>query len=156
MASSSGAADAGSYGDRIGGVDSIESAVRMLVQLIRRQRAAPTATAAEVLLDVQVDDLRCLIETVTPSPAAPAGGSLSRREVEVALMVAQGYPNKTIAALLEISAFTVSSYLRRIFAKLGVNSRAAMVAHALENRLLPGPVTRAHPTDVDPPSGEIS
>lgn len=151
VASSSGAADAGNGGgDRIGGVDSIESAVRMLVQLIRRHRPAPTATAAEVLLDMQVDDLRCLIETVPPSPMAPAGGSLSRREVEVALMVAQGYPNKTIAALLEISAFTVSSYLRRIFAKLGVNSRAAMVAHALENRLLPGPVTRAHPTEVDP------
>ena len=71
-------------------------------------------------------------------------------------MVAQGYPNKTIAALLEISSFTVSSYLRRIFAKLGVNSRAAMVAQALENRLLPGPITGAHSTEVDPPPSGIS
>ncbi len=69
-------------------------------------------------------------------------------------MVAQGYPNKTIAAVLEISSFTVSSYLRRIFAKLGVNSRAAMVAQALENRLLPGPVTRANPDEVDPSPDE--
>lgn len=52
-------------------------------------------------------------------------------------MVAQGYPNKTIAAVLDISSFTVSSYLRRIFAKLNVNSRAAMVARVLEHRLLP-------------------
>lgn len=154
---SSGATDAGDCdGDRIGGVDSIESAVRRLVQLIRRQRPQSAATATGVLLDVQVDDLRCLIEKITPSPMAPAGGPLSRREVEVALMVAQGYPNKTIAALLEISSFTVSSYLRRIFAKLGVNSRAAMVAQALENNLLPGPITRAHPAEVDPPPGEIS
>jgi DNA-binding CsgD family transcriptional regulator len=52
-------------------------------------------------------------------------------------MVAQGYPNKTIASVLEISTFTVSSYLRRIFAKLGVNSRAAMVARLMEDHLLP-------------------
>jgi len=43
-------------------------------------------------------------------------------------MVARGYPNKTIASVLDISAWTVSTHLRRIFAKLGVSSRAAMVA----------------------------
>jgi hypothetical protein len=43
-------------------------------------------------------------------------------------MVAGGHPNKTIASVLNISSWTVCTYLRRIFAKLGVNSRAAMVA----------------------------
>lgn len=43
-------------------------------------------------------------------------------------MVAKGYPNKTIAAVLEISGWTVNTHLRRIFAKLGVHNRAAMVA----------------------------
>jgi len=47
-------------------------------------------------------------------------------------MVAKGYPNKTIAAVLDISVWTVSSHLRRIFAKYGVASRAAMVARLLE------------------------
>ncbi len=47
-------------------------------------------------------------------------------------MVAKGYPNKMIARVLEISSWTVSTHLRRIFAKLGVCSRAAMVAHLLE------------------------
>ncbi len=94
--------------------------------------------ATGVLLDMQVDDVRCRIETAVASTwDAPAAGLLSPRETEVARMVAQGYPNKTIAAVLEISSFTVSSYLRRIFAKLGVNSRAAMVARVLEHRLLP-------------------
>ena len=47
-------------------------------------------------------------------------------------MVARGYPNKTIASVLEISTWTVSTHLRRIFAKFGVRSRAAMVARLLE------------------------
>jgi DNA-binding CsgD family transcriptional regulator len=51
-------------------------------------------------------------------------------------MVAEGYPNKTIATVLDISSWTVSTYLRRIFAKLDVRSRAAMVARALEEGLL--------------------
>ena len=41
-------------------------------------------------------------------------------------MVAQGYANKTIASVLEISSWTVASHLRRIFVKLQVSSRAAM------------------------------
>ena len=42
-------------------------------------------------------------------------------------MIAKGYPNKVIASVLDISVWTVSTHLRRIFAKLGVTSRAAMV-----------------------------
>jgi DNA-binding CsgD family transcriptional regulator len=42
--------------------------------------------------------------------------------------VALGRQNKVIAAVLNISSWTVCTHLRRIFAKLGVTSRAAMVA----------------------------
>ena len=47
-------------------------------------------------------------------------------------MVAQGHPNKVIAGVLNISTWTVCTHLRRIFAKLGVGSRAAMVAQLPE------------------------
>ena len=49
-------------------------------------------------------------------------------------MVGLGYPNKTIAANLGISSWTVSTHLRRMFAKFGVSSRAALVASVLEER----------------------
>jgi DNA-binding NarL/FixJ family response regulator len=52
---------------------------------------------------------------------------LTGRELEITVLVAKGYANKNIAFKLQISEFTVSTYLCRIFAKLGVNSRAAMV-----------------------------
>jgi DNA-binding CsgD family transcriptional regulator len=129
-----GAADVRRRAERI---DGVEAAVRHLVHLVLRQ-APNSGTGNGILLDLQVGGVRCRLETTAPPGSAAAGGLLSPRETEVARMVAQGYPNKTIAAVLEISSFTVSSYLRRIFAKLGVNSRAAMVAQVLENHLLPG------------------
>lgn len=119
----------------------IESLVRQLVALSRAQLDG----SAEVLLDVVVDGIRCRLE----SSVVALTGALSPREAEIVRMVAEGYPNKTIAGILEISSFTVSSYLRRIFTKFGVNSRAAMVALAMENRLLPQPpAPAAHPAHV--------
>jgi DNA-binding CsgD family transcriptional regulator len=80
-----------------------------------------------VLLDLTVGRVRCLVllqqESVTVT--------LSPREQQVALMVAAGRTNQAIAASLEISAWTVSTHLRRIYAKLAVSSRAEMVAHLL-------------------------
>jgi DNA-binding CsgD family transcriptional regulator len=88
-----------------------------------------------VVLDVEIEGIRCLL--LAPRwPPAPGEHALSPREQEIARMVAQGYPTKTIAAVLDISSWTVSTYLRRIFAKLGVRSRAAMVARVLEEGLV--------------------
>jgi hypothetical protein len=47
-------------------------------------------------------------------------------------MVADGHSNKIIADVLNISSWTVCTHVRRIFAKLGVGSRAAMVARLIE------------------------
>ena len=52
-------------------------------------------------------------------------------------MVAAGVPSKTIASVLNISLWTVGTHLRRIFAKLGVNTRAAMVSKLHESALAP-------------------
>ena len=114
--------------------DELVAVVRELVTLARAGVQDPRADG--VLLDLEIDDVRCVLEAIPPRMVASTG-ILSPREIEVARMVAQGYPNKTIASVLEISTFTVSSYLRRIFAKLGVNSRAAMVARLMEDHLLP-------------------
>jgi len=52
---------------------------------------------------------------------------LSARELQIAIMVAQGHGTKAIAHRLQISEWTVATYLRRVFAKLNVENRAAMV-----------------------------
>lgn len=51
---------------------------------------------------------------------------LSARELQIATLVALGCPNKQVADKLHISEWTVATYLRRIYAKLGVDTRAAM------------------------------
>jgi DNA-binding CsgD family transcriptional regulator len=86
-----------------------------------------------VVLDLVLDGFRCVVTRVAEEPVT-AGLQLSPREMEIARMVAKGHPNKAIAAVLEISSWTVSTHLRRMFAKLGVSSRAAMVARVLEQK----------------------
>jgi DNA-binding CsgD family transcriptional regulator len=54
---------------------------------------------------------------------------LTARELQVAVLVAQGHATKNIAYQLQISEWTVGTYIRRLFAKLGCDSRAAMVYH---------------------------
>ncbi|MCU0533009.1 MAG: helix-turn-helix transcriptional regulator [Hydrococcus sp. Prado102] len=52
---------------------------------------------------------------------------LTQRELQIATLVAIGCSNKQIANRLKISEWTISTHLRRIFIKLGVTSRAAMI-----------------------------
>ena len=56
--------------------------------------------------------------------------SLSRREIEVLTLVADGHPNADIGALLFISETTIKSHMVRIFSKLDVSSRTAAVSVA--------------------------
>jgi DNA-binding CsgD family transcriptional regulator len=55
---------------------------------------------------------------------------LSPREHEIVRLTSHGLSNKAIAAVLDISPWTVNTYIRRIFIKLNVNTRAEMVAVA--------------------------
>jgi two-component system nitrate/nitrite response regulator NarL len=89
----------------------------------------------EIILDTEIEGVRCLFVR-TAQKAKKLLVMLSPREQAIARMVAEGYANKTIAAILDISAWTVGTHLRRVFAKLGVGSRAAMVAHLIERGVL--------------------
>lgn len=64
---------------------------------------------------------------------------LTQRELQVAAMVCEGHGNKRIADRLHLSEWTVSSYLRRIYGKLGVHTRAAMVARVVAELRPPEP-----------------
>ena len=54
---------------------------------------------------------------------ASSDGPLSRREMEVAELVADGATNAQVAARLFISERTVESHVASIFNKLGVDTR---------------------------------
>ena len=61
------------------------------------------------------------------SNADPVGSVLTKRESEVAALVAEGLGNKEIAAKLVISRRTVDGHVERIFSKLGIGSRTQIV-----------------------------
>jgi len=56
--------------------------------------------------------------------------SLSAREIEVLVLVAEGASNVDVAARLHITDATVKSHLVHVFSKLGVGSRTAAVSEA--------------------------
>ena len=68
---------------------------------------------------------------------APVHEPLSQRELDVLGLIAQGASNRDAATRLFISEATVKTHVLHIFAKLGVNDRAAAVATGFERGLLP-------------------
>ena len=63
-------------------------------------------------------------------PEPPAHVSLSRREREVLLYITKGFTSDEIAALISVSRHTVLTYVRRIYAKLKVTSKAEAIYEA--------------------------
>lgn len=52
---------------------------------------------------------------------------LTNRELQIVQLICMGFLTKQVASRLRISEFTVRSYLKTIYCKLGVRSRGAMV-----------------------------
>ena len=76
--------------------------------------------------------------------SAAGGGrqGLSARELEVMSLIAGGHTNGEIAAHLFLAEKTVKNHVRRIYSKLGVDSRPAAIAHWLATR---APARRSMP-----------
>lgn len=97
----------------------LESAVG---SLCARLRPCPTPGASEILLE----------EQVLSGPGALAVFGLTARESEILFWISQGKRNAEIGIILGISPKTVSKHAERVFAKLGVETRSAATAMALE------------------------
>lgn len=108
----------------------VEKLIGLISQQVDRNESAP-AESEEILFDTELNGVRYILIRARARHQNPQV-LLSPREKEIVRMVAAGYPNKIIASVLNISSWTVCTHLRRIFAKLGVGSRAAMVARLFE------------------------
>jgi non-specific serine/threonine protein kinase len=95
--------------------------------LCRRAAAAPLGD----VLRLATDDLDTLPPpqpaTAAASDAADPGETLTRRELEIAALVADGLSNREVAEQLVISKRTVDAHMEHIFSKLGVSSRVQLV-----------------------------
>ena len=72
-------------------------------------------------------------ETLDRRMARP---ELSEREIQVLTLVANGLPNKLIAAELGVAEMTIKVHLSRIFGKLGVQDRTSATTTALQKGLV--------------------
>ncbi|MET9311561.1 LuxR C-terminal-related transcriptional regulator [Kribbella sp. NPDC003505] len=101
--------------------------------------------ACRVLGDVdaeqmEIDSARAVFERLgavvdLAALESDRGSGLSPRELEVLRLLATGATNRAVADQLFLSERTVARHVSNIFAKLGVNSRAAATAYAYENGL---------------------
>ena len=91
-------------------------------------------TVNEVIIESDIDGTHYYLVRCTPKLACSV--SLSPRELAIARLVSQGFPNKCVGSQLNISPWTVATHLRRIFGKLNVNSRTAMVSKLMEIGIL--------------------
>jgi DNA-binding CsgD family transcriptional regulator/tetratricopeptide (TPR) repeat protein len=116
--------------------------VRVLVGLACRALDDPDS--AEIEFDAACQVFRQLgaapdverVQRLLGSAVSSSLSGLTAREVQVLSLVATGRTNREISSTLAISEHTVARHLQNIFAKLGVSSRTAATAFALEHRLI--------------------
>jgi DNA-binding NarL/FixJ family response regulator len=98
---------------------------------------------AYLVKSATIEELHTAVHSAASSPAGdviilprtlrnPAGDDgLSRRELEVLLMVARGMSNQQIAVSLHLSEATIKRHLANIYPRIGVSSRGEAVRMAL-------------------------
>lgn len=94
-----------------------------------RRKGTPAFTDSDLLhVSAVCHHLSVRLATFQLMTSAAAAQGLTARELDIAERVARGYTNRDIAEQLHISQDAVKQSLKRIFRKLGVSARAAMVA----------------------------
>jgi DNA-binding NarL/FixJ family response regulator len=97
---------------------------------------------SELHADFEIGRARAVLEsfaqsrTHLPSDLQVRNGGLTKREVEVLRLVAEGLNNQAIAQRLFVSDHTVHRHLANILRKLSVSTRAAAVAQAARKGIL--------------------
>ncbi len=96
------------------------------VQCVHEGQVWASSAELEFVLDA-------LLQPGTIEPRDLAGSRpLSKREQEIARLVAEGLSNRQISQRLELSEHTIKNYLFRVFEKLGVSTRVELALYALK------------------------
>ncbi len=113
--------------------------------LLKDETTSEIAAAIHQLLEggspIHPGIARFLLRRLQPesAPAPPEGANvprLSEREHEVLTLVSKGFRFPEIADMLSISAHTVRTHVRRVYAKLEVGSKGEAVYEAVQLGIL--------------------
>ena len=95
-------------------------------QLYKEGQALDLADAAQLIQSQGINEKGRNVEQLN---------QLTKREIEILFLVAQGLSDARIAEKLVLSPRTVNAHITSIYHKLGVNSRAAATRFAIEHGL---------------------
>ena len=98
------------------------------LQLLAAGQVVATGTGVKTLAHVAVAE--------TKSHLPESTRLLSRREVQVAGMIAGGLSNSDVARKLDLAEGTVKVHVKNIFRKLGISNRAELTNFALRSGLV--------------------
>lgn len=91
----------------------VEELARRLVECLDENTEVGAPGEDEIILEIEIGGVRYLLVRAC-SPHARPGVQLSPREKEVVRLVSKGHSDRTIAAVLDISRWTVSTHVRRV------------------------------------------
>jgi predicted ATPase/DNA-binding CsgD family transcriptional regulator len=109
--------------------------------VVAPHRIGSSGRAAVLTLDEVVERARALLESSSaplprqPAVADPDNNPLSRREREIAILIARGLTNRAIGEVLVIAERTAETHVSNILAKLRLETRSQIAVWAVERRL---------------------
>ena len=106
---------------------------RLLAKAAREKIHPDYAASLRIMMDAGTTKAA---KTPAPSDAQPLVEPLSRRELEILNLIAQGFSNNDIAERLFLALTTIKGHNQNIFGKLGVKRRTEAVARARELGIL--------------------
>jgi DNA-binding NarL/FixJ family response regulator len=119
------------FGNGAKGVFCRTEPIRALARCIRAVHQGQVWANSEQLEII----LRALVETRPKRFTAPRGPSvLTKREEEIASLVAEGLTNLEVAKRLGLSKHTIGNYLFKCYEKLGLSTRVEFVLYTLNKR----------------------
>ena len=111
---------------------------RLIASMIPNARFVPLDSGNHLLLECEpawerwIEEVRAFLPAPEPS-TDPAFGTLTRRERDIVVLIAQGRDNAQIAAHLGLCEKTVRNHITSIFSKLEVENRSQAIVLARES-----------------------
>lgn len=112
-----------------------QQSINEVAAAVRAAAAGQVALAGDALLAA----IPGLLQPAVASAGAAPQDALTARERDVLALLADGLPNREIAARMYLSVNTVRNHVAAILAKLGARTRGEATAIAHRRRLVPPP-----------------
>lgn len=105
-------------------------------QILNRFRDRPTLSAPAAASPLAAAQPLLVAPGRLPALGEPEQAMLSGREMEVLQLITRGFTADEIARLMQVSSHTVQTYVRRIYSKLKVRSKAEAIYEARQQGIL--------------------